>query len=249
MDRQVIIAGNWKMQKTISEAKDYIKIFAPLVEKSSATVMLAVPFTAISSASETAKPTNVVIGAQNMSEHEKGAFTGEISSIMLKTSGAEFVLIGHSERRHVFNESDKTINKKMLRAIADDVKTILCVGEKEDEKQNEKTEEVIRRQLRSGLENIALEDVLKIIIAYEPVWAIGTGKTATPDIAENVHKFIRKELKEIYSQKVANSISILYGGSVKENNIKDLMNEDDIDGVLVGGASLDASTFANIVNY
>ena len=168
---------------------------------------------------------------------------------MLKTSGAEFVLIGHSERRHVFNESDETINKKMLRAIADDIKPILCVGEKEDEKQNEKTEEVIKRQLRSGLENITIEDFEKIIIAYEPVWAIGTGKTATPDNAQSVHKFIREELKKIYNQKVANSISILYGGSVKENNIKDLMKEDDIDGVLVGGASLEASTFANIVNY
>ena len=247
MSREIIIAGNWKMHKTAKEAKDFIEILVPLVEKASTGIMIAVPFTAISNASHIAKGTNIIVGAQNINDHDKGAFTGEISSIMLKEAGAEFVIIGHSERRHVFEEDDDLINKKVKRAILDDITPILCVGETEKEREGKFTEKVLKRQIEMGLKDVSVEDIEKVIIAYEPVWAIGTGKTATPEIAEKAHLFIRDCIKNIFGRKVSDKILILYGGSVKPENTKSLITCENIDGALVGGAALDPQSFAKII--
>lgn len=248
MSREIIIAGNWKMNKNQQEAEIYIRALAPLVALSKVSVYLAVPFTAIESSVRAAKKTNIVIGAQNMHDAALGAFTGEISGSMLRASGAEFVIIGHSERRHLFLESDEFINKKVLRSLIDDLIPILCVGEMEQEREANLTFPVIERQIKEGLKNISGEDINRCAIAYEPVWAIGTGKTATPLQAEEVHQFIRELLSDLFGKKVANKISILYGGSVKPENTKELIQQDDIDGFLVGGASLEVLSFAKIIN-
>jgi len=247
MSREIIIAGNWKMHKTSKEANDFIEILTPLVEKTSTGIMLAVPFTAIANASHIAKGTNIIVGAQNINDHDKGAFTGEISSIMLKEAGAEFVIVGHSERRHIFKEDDDLINKKVKRAILDDITPILCVGETEKERDEKNNEKVVKRQIEMGLDGVSVEDIEKVIIAYEPVWAIGTGKTATPEIAEMAHLFIRDCIKNIFGKRVSDKILILYGGSVKPENTKSLISCENIDGALVGGAALDPQSFAKIV--
>jgi len=248
MSREIIIAGNWKMHKTQQEAELYIRELAPLIAAAKSSVFLAVPFTVIESAAKAAKKTNIVIGAQNMHDATSGAFTGEIAGVMLKSAGGEFVILGHSERRHIFGESDAFINKKVHRALIDDLLPILCVGETAEEREASKTYEVIERQIKEGLTNIPKEEITRVVIAYEPVWAIGTGKTATPQIAQEVHKFIRDLLVELFGKRAASKISILYGGSVKPENTKELIEQKDIDGALVGGASLEAQSFAKIIN-
>ncbi len=248
MPVKTIIVGNWKMNKTATEAVQFIHKLAPLVASSAPQVLLAVPYTAIFQADQAAKKTHIRIGAQNVHDLEEGAFTGEISSEMLKDAGAEFVIIGHSERRHIFNESDEFIHKKIVRALMADLMTILCVGETEVEHKEAKTKEVLERQLTSALKDLP-KNTSNLVVAYEPVWAIGTGKSATSDLANDMHLFCRNCLIKYFGKKQANQIPILYGGSVKPSNIAEFMKQEHINGVLVGGASLDPKNFAKIVNY
>lgn len=247
--RRSIIAGNWKMFKTPSEAKEYIQAFAPLVRPAQAKVLLAVPYVDLASAVEAAQGSNIEIGAQNMHEGDSGAFTGEISGKMLRAVGASFVLIGHSERRQIFHETNALINKKMKKALEVGLTPILCYGETGPERESGRTKEVLENQLAEGLEGFSAEDLSKIILAYEPVWAIGTGKTATPEMAEEAHKDSRAFLAKKWSSSAADKMAILYGGSVKADNVSALMAKENIDGALVGGASLDPSGFAQIVNF
>jgi triosephosphate isomerase len=246
MARELYLVGNWKMYKTSREATDYIQTLLPLIAKSKPNVFLAVPYTSIAPASQFAKETSVVIGAQNMNDAREGAFTGEIAGLMLKEAGASFVILGHSERRQIFHETNEMIHKKFIRALQDDLQPILCVGETLEEKDSGKTEEVLLEQLRSALDRVPKEDANKMILAYEPVWAIGTGLVATPKIAQKVHAFLRTCLSELLGKRKADAISILYGGSVKPDHVFELVAEKDIDGVLVGGASLDPKTLALI---
>jgi triosephosphate isomerase len=248
MEKKNIVAGNWKMNKTQKDAEEFIKNIAPLIKSCRSSVYIAPPFTALSDSIEAAKDTNIIIGAQNMNDETDGAFTGEISGIMLKTLGAEFVIIGHSERRHIFHEDNSFINRKVIRALKDGLQPILCIGETQKQRSEDKTDEILEEQFIHGLKGISKEDAENIIIAYEPVWAIGTGKTATSEIAEHVHLFIRKLVIKHFDKKIAKNIHILYGGSVKPNNVEELMQQENIDGVLVGGASLDYKVFAEIVN-
>ena len=247
MEKIPLIAGNWKMNKTSDEAEIFIKDFAYQLSEYDAKVYLFVPFTVISKASIAAEKSKVIIGAQNMNDAKKGAFTGEIAGIMLKEAGAESVLLGHSERRHIFAEKDEFINRKVIRAIKDNIEPCLCIGETEEERDKGLTEEVLKKQLQKGLKGVSPEDMEKIIIAYEPVWAIGTGKTATPEMAQETHCYIRKLLKEMFGESIANKIYLLYGGSVKPESVASLMSEKDIDGVLVGGASLESDVFLQII--
>jgi len=248
-ERQPIIAGNWKMYKTREETISFINELAPKIKDADVSVYLAVPFTNIADASKAAEETPLVIGAQNMSDVTKGAFTGEIASVMLKSAGASFVILGHSERRHIFGETDAFINRKVLRAIKDEIQPVLCIGEKEDERENKQTEEVLIKQLKGCLSAVSSEDAQKIVIAYEPVWAIGTGKSATFEIAQKAHEFIRSILSDMFSNDMSEKIRIIYGGSVKPENISELINQKDIDGALVGGASLNVDSFSQIVNF
>lgn len=247
VNKSPLIAANWKMNKTSSEAVKFIDELAPQVTELDVNIYLAVPFTSVSDATKAAEKTKIMIGAQNMNDAKKGAFTGEIAGIMLKETGAEFVILGHSERRQIFKEDDDFINKKVLRAIKDDLQPILCVGETEKERENKQTEDVLQNQLIKDLKQVPKDDAENLIIAYEPIWAIGTGKTATPQIAQKSHSFIRKVLSDLYGKTIANKIYILYGGSVKPNNINLLMKETDIDGALVGGASLEVESLLEII--
>ena len=246
MARELYVIGNWKMYKTSREATDYIEVLLPLIEGCKANVFLAVPYTSIASASHFAKKSSVVIGAQNMNDAREGAFTGEIAGLMLKEAGAAFVILGHSERRRIFHETDQVIQKKLMRALQDDLKPILCVGETLEQRDGDETEEALEAQLRSAFEALPKEDAGKVIVAYEPIWAIGTGRTATPKLAQEAHAHIRMILADLVGKKRAESISIVYGGSVKPDHVSKLVSEKDIDGVLVGGASLDPKTFAII---
>lgn len=246
--RAVVIAGNWKMYKTIEEAEEFIRELKPKVRESAPTIFLSVPFTAISAASKAAAESNIVIGAQNMNDVSEGAFTGEVAARMLLNAGARFVILGHSERRHLFKESDAFINKKIIRAVTEGIVPLLCLGETLEEREAGKTEEVLKRQLERGLSGVTPEQFSNMIIAYEPVWAIGTGRTATPEIAESAHSFCRKSVEELYGTTFAEELVLLYGGSVKPDNARALMEKEDIDGLLVGGASLDAESFSAIVN-
>jgi len=246
MARDLIIVGNWKMYKTAREASAYLEELIPLIEGSKAKIFLAVPYTSITSAAKAAKGTEVMIGAQNMNDAREGAFTGEIAALMLKEAGAEFVLLGHSERRNVFDETDDFIQRKVVRALQDDLIPVLCVGESAKDRDSGETEAVLQKQIEACLEGVPKEEAGKLILAYEPVWAIGTGKTATPEMAQEAHAFCRKMLSELFGKKNADKIPILYGGSVNVNNAAELMEQEDIDGVLVGGASLDPKTLAEI---
>lgn len=246
-DRKRIIAGNWKMYKTIEETVSFVSNLIPLVKESLVAVYLAVPFTAIRSAADTARGTNIVIGAQNMNDASEGAFTGEIAGKMLKDAGAEFVIIGHSERRKHFRESNALINRKIKRALLDGLQPLLCIGETSEEREEGRAEEVLENQLLEGLDQIGKQDLLKVAIAYEPVWAIGTGKTATREVAQEMHHRCRDFLAK--RGVPADQMSLLYGGSVNSDNIRDFMDQPDIDGVLVGGASLSLESFVKIVNY
>lgn len=247
MKKKPLIVGNWKMNKTVDETVDFIKKLAGEITNCNAEVYLAVPFTSITEAKKASEKTKIIIGAQNMNDASKGAFTGEISAVMLLDAGAEFVILGHSERRMFFGETDDFINKKLIRAVQDDIAPILCIGESLEQRENGKMKEVLKNQLTQALKKVSKEDIKDIKIAYEPIWAIGTGKTATAKQAEEVHKFIRTILQDLFGKKNAADIYILYGGSVKENNIKSLLKEKNIDGVLVGKASLEVDSFENMI--
>ena len=222
---------------------------APLVKEANSEVILCVPYTDLFYAILTAQNTNIKIGAQNMHWEEKGAYTGEVSGKMLKSIGVEYVIIGHSERRQYFAETDETVNKKIKAAFENELKPIVCVGETLEERESGKTEEIITAQTRLALDGLSKEQVENTIIAYEPIWAIGTGKTATSEDANNSIKAIRKEIEKIYGKDVSENVIIQYGGSVKSTNAKELFNTSDIDGALVGGASLKVEEFEKIVNY
>ena len=247
--RKKVIAGNWKMNMLPNEAIDYINEFAPLVKDTNNEVILCVPYTDLFYALLNVQETNIKIGAQNMHYEEKGAYTGEISPKMLKSIGVEYVIIGHSERRQYYNETDETVNKKIKAAFENGLKPIVCVGETLEEREQGKTKEKITTQTRLALEGLTKEQVSKVIIAYEPIWAIGTGKTATSEDANNSIKEIREEISKIYGKDVSECVIIQYGGSVKSSNAKELFETSDIDGGLVGGASLKPDEFAKIVNY
>ncbi len=232
-----------------NEAITFIEGIAPLVKDSEAEVVLCVPYTDLFYSLLTAQNTNIKIGAQNMYWEESGAYTGEVSGKMLKCIGVEYVIIGHSERRQYFNETDETVNKKVKAAFENELKPIVCVGETLEQREAGKTEEIITSQTKLALDGLTEEQVQNTIIAYEPIWAIGTGKTATAEDANNSIKSIRNEIAKNYGQNVADKVIIQYGGSVKASNAKELFNTSDIDGGLVGGASLKVEEFANIVNY
>ena len=232
-----------------NEAMACIEQLAAAVKDTENEVILCVPYTDLFYALLTAQGTNIKIGAQNMHFEEKGAFTGEVSGPMLKCIGVEYVIIGHSERRQYFAETDETVNKKIKAALANELKPIVCVGETLEQRESGKAEEVFTNQTRKAFEGLSAEDAKKVIIAYEPIWAIGTGKTATSEDANNSVKAIRNEIRSIYGDEVADEIIIQYGGSVKSTNAKELFTTSDIDGGLVGGASLKADEFAKIVNF
>ena len=247
--RRKVIAGNWKMNMLPDETIKFIDEIAPLVKDTENEVILCVPYTDLFYALLTAQNTNIKIGAQNMHREEKGAFTGEVSGKMLKAIGVKYVIIGHSERRQYFAETDESVNKKIKAAFENNLNPIVCVGETLEQREEGKTEEIITNQTRLALEGLTNEQVKNTIIAYEPIWAIGTGKTATSEDANNSIKAIRKEIEKNYGKEVAEEVIIQYGGSVKSQNAKELFTTSDIDGGLVGGASLKVEEFSKIVNY
>jgi len=247
--RKKVIAGNWKMNMLPNEAIDYIQAFEPLVKDANAEVVLCVPYTDLFYCLMNVQGTNIKIGAQNMHFAETGAYTGEVSGKMLKSIGVEYVIIGHSERRQYYNETDESVNKKLKAAFENELKPIVCVGETLEEREAGKTEEIITTQTRLALDGLTPEQVKNTIVAYEPIWAIGTGKTATSEDANNSIKSIRAEIRKIYGEEVAENVIIQYGGSVKSSNAKELFSTSDIDGGLVGGASLKPDEFSKIVNY
>jgi triosephosphate isomerase len=248
MSRKPFIAGNWKMFKTRGEARDTVEQLQELLAGSlSVDVVVCPPFTALSAVEEVIREGEIQMAAQNVHGEEEGAFTGEISTSMLLDCGCRYVILGHSERRQIFHESDAVIHQKINRVLNTELNPILCVGELLEEREAERVQEVILGQLEADLGELTAIQASRIIVAYEPIWAIGTGKTATPEIAQAVHGMIRQWLSERYSDEVASRIRILYGGSVKPNNAGQLMAQEDIDGALVGGASLDAQSFATIV--
>ena len=247
--RRKVIAGNWKMNMLPNEAMAFIEQLTPLVKDTENEVILCVPYIDLFYSLLSAQNTNIKIGAQNMHFEESGAYTGEVSGQMLKCIGVEYVIIGHSERRQYFAETDETVNKKIKAALKNELKPIVCVGETLEQRESGKTQEIITTQTRLALEGLNSDEVKNVIIAYEPIWAIGTGKTATSEDANNSIKSIRKEIENLYGSEVAEEIIIQYGGSVKSSNARELFTTSDIDGGLVGGASLKAEEFAKIVNF
>ncbi|NOQ18413.1 MAG: triose-phosphate isomerase [Desulfobacterales bacterium] len=249
-NRRPLFAGNWKMYKTPQEAADTAKQLVEQVrEVADVDIMIAPPFTALESVSRVIKNSPVALGAQNLYWEDEGAYTGEISAPMLKSAGCQYAIIGHSERRQYFGETDKTVNQKIQAAIQVGLKPVFCIGETEQEREAEQTLSVLDKQVRKGLERLVPEQLDTLIIAYEPVWAIGTGKTATEDQAQEVHQFIRSLIEKSFGNDLSKSIRILYGGSVKPDNILNLMAMPDIDGALVGGASLSADSFSRIIKF
>ena len=247
--RKVIIAGNWKMFTDLDESAQLVKGLKTLKNKNGAEVVICPPFTNLTTVKNLIKSTDIKLGAQNMYPAEKGAFTGEISPMMLRSVGCQYVIVGHSERRQYFKETKAFLCEKITLALTYQIVPIYCVGETLEEREADKTFKVIKAQLVEGLKGFKSEQLKKIVIAYEPVWAIGTGKTASPEQAEEVHAFIRKELESLSNSKTAQAVSILYGGSVKPDNVTELMQKPNIDGALVGGASLKADSFIGIINY
>jgi len=248
--RKSLIAGNWKMFKTCSEAAETAERLVKLVGRSiKSEVMIAPPFTALALVNDIIKVSSISLGAQNLFWESEGAYTGEISPSMLVSAGCKYVIIGHSERRQYFGETDHTVNKKIKIAIKNNLMPVFCIGESEKERELEQTFSVLDKQITIGLKNFLSSDIEKLVIAYEPVWAIGTGKTATSDQAQEVHRFVRALVEKKINGKLAETIRILYGGSVKPGNIKELMEMPDIDGALVGGASLDPDTFSKLINF
>jgi len=248
--RRPVIAGNWKMFKTISETKAFFSSFLPLVSGvSHCEIVVAPPFVSLAPAAAAATGSRVAISAQDVYWKKEGAFTGEVSIPMLLDAGCTHTIIGHSERRQFFGETDETVNEKARAAVVGGLQPIVCVGETLAERDAGKAAEVVRRQVRQGLAQLTESDLSPMIVAYEPVWAIGTGRTATPETAAEMHGEIRRTIGEIWGAKAAEAMRILYGGSVKPDNIQELMRREDIDGALVGGASLDPTSFAAIVKY
>ena len=245
--RKAVIAGNWKMNKTPKEAKELLSAVAPLVKEADCEVIACVPFVDLQTAIEATEGTNIKIGAENCHWAESGAFTGEISAPMLKEMGVEYVVLGHSERRQYFGETDETVNKRTKAALRAGLKPIVCVGELLWERECNITEEVIARQIKLDLWDVSAEELKNIIIAYEPVWAIGTGKTATAEQAEEVCAFIRATLAKLYDPAAAEAVTIQYGGSMNDGNADELLDKTNVDGGLIGGASLVAEKFAAIV--
>lgn len=247
--RKPIIAGNWKMHKTIDEAVSFVEEIKPLVKEAKCEVVVCPTFVCLDAVVKATKGSNVKVGAQNLYFEEKGAFTGEVAPNMLEAIGIDYVIIGHSERRQYFNETDETVNKKLKAAFFHNITPILCVGEALSEREANITEEVIGRQIKLDLAGLTKDQVEKIVIAYEPIWAIGTGKTATSEQANDTIAFIRKVVSNLYGSEVSDKVRIQYGGSVKPSTISEQMAKSDIDGALVGGASLVAVDFAAIVNF
>lgn len=248
--RRPIIAGNWKMNKTTTEARDLATRLASLVAGvTDRDIVLAPPFTALSTVADAIKGTSMALAAQNLFWEDKGAFTGEVSAEMLLDLGCKYVIIGHSERRQFFGETDETVNKKVRQALNKGLFPIVCVGELLKEREAGRANEVIDRQVTGALKGVNAAEMQKIVIAYEPVWAIGTGKTATPEQANEIHSFIRKKVEVTYGRVVADSLRIQYGGSVTPENVSTLMAMPDIDGALVGGASLKPESFAALVTF
>ncbi len=247
--RKPFIAGNWKMHKTIDEAQALAAELRDGIGSASHRVAVAPPFTALAGVVEALKGSKIEVAAQNMAVELEGAHTGEISARMLLDIGVKLVILGHSERRHVYGESDELINSKVLLALEQGMEVILCIGETLEQRESGKLKDVVVRQIDSGLSGLDEKALGRVTIAYEPVWAIGTGKTATPDDAEQAHRIVREQIGELYSAQAAENIVIQYGGSVKPNNVKGLMAEADIDGALVGGAALKASDFVPIVRF
>jgi triosephosphate isomerase len=250
MARRSVVAGNWKMFKTNAEAVAMVtELRALLASMPEVEVVVCPPFTALGAVSQALEGSRIAVGAQNLHWENQGAFTGEVSASMLLSCGCRYVIIGHSERRQFFGETDETVNRRVNKALSTPLVPIVCIGEMLAEREAGRVEEVVLGQLERGLAGLTPDQISRIIIAYEPVWAIGTGKTATPQIAEDVHAMIRRRLAESFSPQVADTVRVLYGGSVKPENISELMARPDIDGVLVGGASLDAGSFAKIVRF
>jgi triosephosphate isomerase len=247
--RRKVIAGNWKMNMLPNEAISFIETFAPLVKDTKNEVILCVPYTDLFYCLLNAQGTNIKIGAQNMHFAENGAFTGEVSGKMLKSIGVEYVIIGHSERREYFAETDETVNKKLKAAFEYGLKPIVCVGEKLEQREAGIAEDIVTKQVELDLQGLTNEQVKNTIIAYEPIWAIGTGKTATSEDANNMIKTIRAKVEMLFGKDVADEVIIQYGGSVKSSNAKELFTTSDIDGGLVGGASLKPDEFSKIVNF
>ena len=247
--RKKVIAGNWKMNMLPNEAMEMIAALAPLVKKTENEVILCVPYTDLFYSLLAAQDTNIKIGAQNMHFEEKGAYTGEVSGKMLKSIGVQYVIIGHSERRQYFAETDETVNKKIKSAFLNNLKPIVCVGETLEQREAGIQYDIITEQTKKALDGLTEEQAANTIIAYEPIWAIGTGKTATKEDANDACKKIREKIAGIYGQNVAERVIIQYGGSMKPENAKELLEMSDIDGGLIGGASLKAETFEKIVNY
>ena len=248
--RRPVIAGNWKMYKTQAETRQFFAAFKPLVAKSKhCDIVIAPPYTSLSVSAEAAKGTDIAIAAQNVHGRPEGAFTGEISAGMLIETGCTAVIIGHSERRQYFNDTDATVFSKTQAALEAGLTPIVCVGEVLSERESNQTEAVLKRQFEGGLGALTQAEFSRILLAYEPVWAIGTGKTATPELASQAHRYLRELAEVQFSFELASALRILYGGSVKPDNIKGLMAQTEIDGALVGGASLDPQSFASIVNY
>ncbi len=247
--RKKVIAGNWKMNNDLTESQNLItKLTSGLANlKLNCDVIICPPYTSLSEASTLIKNTPVKLGAQNMSFEDNGAFTGEISALMLKSVGCEYVILGHSERRTIFKETNDVINKKIKKALERKLKVIFCVGETLEEREKSTTMQVIRAHVENGLKDISEESMAEIIIAYEPVWAIGTGRNATPQQAQEVHKFIRDFIGNKFSSQIADDLTIQYGGSVKPDNATELLSQPDVDGALVGGACLKADSFIAII--
>ena len=246
--RKPIIAGNWKMNKTPSEAKALVEALKPLVADAGCDVVVCVPALDFAAVKEAAEGSNIGVGVQNMHWKESGAYTGELSAAMIKEAGAQYVIIGHSERRQYFAETDETVNKKVLAAVAAGLIPIVCVGEKKEEREAGYTNPLVTYQTQIALTGLTAAQVENVVIAYEPVWAIGTGKTATAEQAAEVCTFIRTTVRHLYGARIARSITIQYGGSMKPSNAAELLGQSDIDGGLIGGASLKPAEFVEIIN-
>lgn len=246
--RKMILTGNWKMYKTIPEAVRFVNELGPKVKHEPFSVYLAVPFTAIKTATEAARDTSIVIGAQNMNDASEGAFTGEIAGKMLVDAGAKFVLLGHSERRNLFYEDNQYINRKVKRALLDGLQPVLCTGETLQQREEGKTEDVLKSQIFECLDGLSKEDISSMILAYEPVWAIGTGQIASSDAIEKAHQYCRQVIAEKWGEELSERISIQYGGSVREINVKEIISLPNVDGFLVGGASLSIESFSQIMD-
>jgi triosephosphate isomerase len=248
--RKKIVAGNWKMNKTVEEAIALVEgLKIELAGVTGVEAVVCPPFTALKSVSDLIADTEIKLGCQNMSDQDGGAYTGEVAPAMLKELFVKYVILGHSERREYYGETDAIVNSKVKKALEQNLRPIVCVGEKLEDREAGKTETVVEEQVRGSLADITAAQFENVVVAYEPVWAIGTGKTATIDQVEEVHEYVRSLMTKLFGNELASNTRILYGGSVKPDNIKELMELDNVDGALVGGASLDPDTFIKIVNY